>query len=191
LRRSITADQHSLVVTFGSNLRDTLRVIESFHQMIEVPDIKFLILGKLGPTDLARIQKMPVSLVEATGYLEEAEVYRYLCCSDCFLMTFQKLDSERGLRAGASTKSGSLAAAFASGLPVITHKGFLTDSVFKDGENCYFLKNENDDMVQEIINVVNDKQLLQKLREGAELYYMDFISWQVIAERFIRIFERA
>ena len=124
IRRKIAPSGEAVLCTFGK--RDHQPLLELFQEVVSrKPDTVLLIIGKLN----ANLEALPEAVrkkVHSTGFLEADEVYRHLKASDAFIM-FDPI-GEKG-NGGTCNKSGSLAAAFAAGLPIFATKGDMTNKL--------------------------------------------------------------
>jgi len=183
------AGESKIITTFGSNLRNTISLFEQAFLFQDISQYYFLIIGKINKKDEERLQQLQLKRdikINITGFLPEKEVYKALRISDVFVMLFPTID---GTRSGINTKSGSLAAALAAGLPVISQKGYLTDKLFISGENCFLLEGEEvRSYIKQIEILFDDETLLNNIRKGATHLYAKHLSWDVIATQFLNHF---
>lgn len=178
---------HSIIIsTFGSNLRNTLELFENAHLFKDIDKYYFQVIGKINKKDqerLVRIQQKGIVKINVTGFLSEEEVYKALSISDVFIMLFPKID---GTCSGINTKSGSLAAAFACGLPVVSQHGYLTDELFESGKNCFLLQGEDmQSYIKQIEALLGDKDALSKISKQSHQFYLENLTWEVIARQFL------
>lgn len=194
LRKRVSSNDEVIFSTFGSiqpskmhyvflkALKEILKQDNSFR-------FKVLFLGKNSyflEEDLKKkISEMGMrERVSFIGYLDSQDIYKYLIISDVFFMLS---GDERG---GISLKSTALAAAFASGLPIIGAKGPLTDELFKDGENVLLLNDlQIENIASKIIRLVKGVELRNKLSKGALETYNKYLNWEVIGKSYKQILE--
>jgi len=88
------------------------------------------------------------------------------------------------MRGGISTKSGSLAAAYAAGLPIIGTKGDMTDDFFKNLENIFLIEKLEVDEIVNAIKKIIDKELYNRLKYFSKKTYEEKLSWEVISEKY-------
>jgi glycosyltransferase involved in cell wall biosynthesis len=178
-----------ILTTFGSNLRDTLRYIDILSESNLADRVLFLVIGKIKQSDVDKvnaINKKGKLRIILTGYVTDKEVSRYLSIADLFLMFFPMIDK---VRSGINTKSGSLAAAFAHGLPVVSQRGIMTDDVFVHLENCYLLTGENmSEYIMELSNLLENNTLLLKLSKNSRNFYKSHLDWEKVAQSFLNHF---
>jgi len=147
--------------------------------------LKVFIIGKAS-TDknlLHIVNKLNLEkIVHFTGVLSPEEIYKYLAVSDLFI--FLDTDAYGGI----NTKSTSLAAAYAAGLPIIGNKGILTDGFFKDKENIYLINSVDfREVAGSILELFKNQDLYNTLKRGSEESYKNILSWDRISERYTEI----
>ena len=124
-------------------------------------------------------------LLYFTGYLSPDEVYKHLCASDLFI-SLENIDKKG--QGGVSTKSGSIAAAYAAGLPIIGTKGDMTDDFFKNLENIFLIKKlEVDEIVNAIKKIIIDKELYNRLKYFSKKTYEEKLNWKIIGEKYMSL----
>lgn len=84
-----------------------------------------------------------------TGLLDINELSQYFQIADCLCLPENE-------KSGATFKSGSLAAGLQYGLPIITNKGFMTESILIDDVNILFVNNKNE-IKTSIKRIINNK----------------------------------
>jgi glycosyltransferase involved in cell wall biosynthesis len=182
LKRKYAPEGEFLFVSFG--IRDQEAAVRVIADLVkEGLPVKLLLLGKLSG---AAIQKINLQIgdlglenrVIVTGYLHSDQLFEVLSCGDAFIL----LEEKRG---GLTTKSGSLAAAYAAGLPVIGTAGHMTDDFFRNGENA--LLAQEGDYKATLTNarrIVQDEALRMRLKAGTAETYDTRLSWEKIAESY-------
>jgi len=140
IKNRIAPDREFVISIFGQGSKKNEFLIPVIKMLNEEGlKTKLLFIGKFPFHSINTLKKKAEELGVAeflyfTGYLPSEEVYKHLCASDIFI-SLENVD-KRG-RGGISTKSGSLAAAYAAGLPIIGTKGDMTDDFFKNLENIF------------------------------------------------------
>ena len=87
---------------------------------------------------------------------------------------------------GVTLNKSSLAAVAAHGLPIITTKGAVLESVFKDESNVLLCRpKEPEKLAQAIERVLGSPGLRQTLQRGALDLANDWFSWDRAVERTI------
>jgi glycosyltransferase involved in cell wall biosynthesis len=91
----------------------------------------------------------------------------------------------RRTEGGVSAKNGTIIAAMAASLPVISTQGDMTDrEIFQHGGNCWLLPNNSVATWQAaILRLGNDIQLREQLGHAARVSYEHMLSWPVIARQ--------
>ena len=192
LRNELAPENEFVIATFGSTSRRIDLLIQSMKIMINRGSkIKFVILGKL-PNDVTqRLNNVLNELnlhkhVCLKGFLESEDVYRCLSVSDMFVM-IEGIDDYGYV--GVNSKSTALAAGYAAGLPIVGVKGHMTDDFFKHNENVYFINSKDEKTIaEELENIINNFQILKNLKDGSESTYKNYLSWDLIGERYNSLF---
>ena len=155
LRRRIAPNDEPVIAFFGH--RDLTSVLAALKELKE-EGRKFVLLfiGKVSKTALAVKEQDGTWF---TGELPISEIGIYFRVADMMILP-------ESMESGCSFKSGALAAAFQFGLPLLTNKGNLTESVLKNGENILFTDFRSMDVVksgvQEMLYTVNVQRNLRK-----------------------------
>ncbi|MEN0047983.1 MAG: glycosyltransferase family 4 protein [Bacteroidota bacterium] len=174
LRQSITSDGEFLIATFGK--RDHVALLNLFEQLVSIrPNTKLLICGK---TPKIKIKEQLKSNIHSTGYLSREGVFQYLKCSDLFL----QFSMGKG---GVCNKSGSLAAAFAAGLPIVGNKGDMTNQSLVESGAVIFAPKKGRANLDALLEIIDNPVLLEQQAERAELYHERFLDWRTIYEEYI------
>ncbi|MBI2996195.1 MAG: glycosyltransferase family 4 protein [Candidatus Melainabacteria bacterium] len=195
LRKKLSLKSEIVVSTFGTiasyrKYDVLLMAIKKVSEENQSLFIKLIFIGKVDKHQENILEGLINNLnlnssVYFTGYLTPEEVYKYLSISDIFV----SLSTDD--RGGTGIKSSSVAAAFASGLPVIGTKGLLTDDFFIEEENIYFAKSLTiRDVADALVKVIYDKDLRIKISNGAKDTYMKKLTWNNIASEYIKVFKR-
>ncbi len=167
-----------LISTFGDRNHDVLT--ESIANLNETgANIGLLICGKTRTAN--RYKNLP--WVYSTGQLPASEINAWLQSSDLFVMPdFLGPEGE----GGACLKSGSLAAAFAAGLPVIGVQGDMTGQPLIHGQNIWLLSgNKVIDFREAIAFAVKNKSLCSQLRMGGRALYSTYLAWDIISNQYL------
>lgn len=145
-----------------------------------LPFAKLLFIGK-GENIKVYAQKNGLeSQVVVTGILNTEGVYENLQKCNVFAMVHVDI------RGGIGFKSGSLAAGFYAGLPILGVKGAITETdKLIHRENCFLISEPKPENFEKaIVELYTDKILLQKLSENSKKYSDKYMSWRVFAEQF-------
>lgn len=184
----IAANNEFVICSFGIRKHDgILDVLAGLIQ--EGYNVKLVLMGKISELQASEILTKARSLyiedrLLLTGYLTEKEIFINLKCADLFILL--ETVNKKG-HGGASTKSGSLAAAYAAGLPIISTKGHITDDFFIDHKNILFVKQNNFPiLLSSIKSVINNQYLRQELSEGATATYERELNWNKATEKYMK-----
>jgi hypothetical protein len=85
---------------------------------------------------------------------------------------------------GTCSKSGSLAAAFAAGLPIFATKGDMTNQLLLNQSNVIWLEGHrkiNADLIRSHLNHLNRLKFITNTENN--VFYMQFLSWNIIAKK--------
>lgn len=154
---------HLVVVGGVQNLSLTEEEAQSFHERL------LALRDELGLTQA----------VTFTGYIEAEEVSHVLHASQLCVLPFNH---------GASLKSGSLLAALAHGLPVITTRTAATPSDLRDGDNVLLVPPRDPAaLARALKRLASSPKLRESLSKGALALGQRF-SWKEIAGEHARLY---
>lgn len=174
LRQSITPEGEFLIATFGK--RDHVALLNLFEQLVTTrPNCKLLICGK---TPKIKIKEHLKPNIYSTGYLSREGVFQHLKCSDLFL----QFSMGKG---GVCNKSGSLAAAFAAGLPIVGNQGDMTNQSLVESGAVIFAPKKGRANLDALLEIMDNPVLLEEQAERAELYHERFLDWRTIYEEYM------
>jgi len=117
--------------------------------------------------------------ISFTGFCDDYDVSNYMLSSDLIIFPFKK---------GLTSKRTSFLSALSHEKPIIsTFSDFLPDGIV-DGENCIIVRPEDpDELSREIIRVVSDEELKNKLSENARKLFLKRYSWESLYEEMEKI----
>jgi glycosyltransferase involved in cell wall biosynthesis len=126
--------------------------------------------------------------VHYTGYLPAEAVCMHLQCSDLFVLPdFVGLNGE----GGTCTKSGSLAAAYAAGLPVVGMRGDMNNHLLRPGQNIALCANDQPETVARIISdLLRDAGQRQNLATGGKRLFSEHLSWPRLTEAYLSFLQK-
>lgn len=168
------------VVSFSNRCNKTM--FEAFACCINSGlDIRLSVIGKTTVNE-TQIQNKLIAFYGLESYIDRYEnsnkesLINVLNTADLYIQ-MEPVDAKG--RGGVGSKSGSLAAAFVAGLPILATKGDMTDiSLYKEQENIVFADYNNVASITEwIIKLYNNVDLCKKLRVNAKKTYDDLFSW--------------
>ncbi len=182
LRERLLPGCSFIISTFGRrDLGALLNAVAQWGQT-DTGKIGLLACGALPPDK--PLPEMP--WVHYTGYLPAEKIGAYLQCSDLFALP--DFVSERG-EGGTCTKSGSLAAAYASGLPVIGVKGDMTNPLLQHGENIWLIAGPNpDSWSKAILELLHNRPKMESLRQAGIRLMEEHLNWDRIAGQYATVF---
>lgn len=195
VKEQVAPNGEIIVSTFGSGAswRRNDVLLKAVNKLIKEQGIllKIIFLGNIGNSyqkntieSLAKRSNIERNIF-ITGYLQSNEIYKYLAVSDFFAL----LDNDA--YGGVSTKSGSLAAAYAARIPIIANKGTLTDNFFKHGENIFLIESlDITDVSQGITELLRNKPVFSTIQKNALNTYKNFLSWDKIAGQYKEILNK-
>lgn len=169
-----------VLCTFGD--RDLRSLLVAVQQLLpDFPDLRLIICGK-NRTQADR-QQFPFAI--PTGYLMPAEIRACLKAGDLFILPDPVSPGGYG---GSSNKSGSLAAAFAAGLPILGTRGNLNNALLKHGKNIFLVDRPNAGMLKTAIKTLLEQPELRKaLGMAGRTLYSNHLAWQVLADRYLHV----
>ncbi|MCS6928369.1 MAG: glycosyltransferase family 4 protein [Saprospiraceae bacterium] len=177
LRRHYFPGKTFIVSTFGR--RDVRALAAAVRQM---PEAGLLVVG---PSPWAKAPPY----AHATGYLPASDVCRWLRCGDVFALPDPKAPDGTG---GTSLKSGSLAAAFAAGLPVVGVEGDMIAPPLAHGENIWLVQqNTPRHWAEALLHLRQQPDLRQTLARGGHELYRQHLDWDVLATKLQHLLEAA
>lgn len=178
---------HSPVILHGGRLSFEKRidfVIRAMPLILKsIPDAKLLIVGR-GPA-----RKSLEALVEKLG-LEESVVFAGYVSDENFPKAFAAADV-LALNSPVETQSLIVLEAFATGVPVVgADAGAIPDAVAPGVNGFLFNTDDVKAMAGYLIQVLNDKNLREKLKEGA-LKTASEHSLEKSAEKLLSVYRNA
>jgi len=113
-----------------------------------------------------------------TGYLDPAEMARWLSCVDLILVPFVD---------GVSARRTSVITAMEHGVPVVTTRGRLTERELFDGGPLVLADvDDRDGFVEACLELAADEGGRAELREAGRRFYQIHFSWTTIAQQLLR-----
>jgi glycosyltransferase involved in cell wall biosynthesis len=145
---------------------------------------RMVLLGNLDQRQQERIdaclhRDQLQALVTVTGALPEAELSRHLQAAQIFMHP-QKV--ERGRQGGASGKNGTIIAAMAHSLPIITTQGDMTETkYFKDKENLVFVPFGESQAYFDALVLLNNETKRKSMGGASKATFNQHFAWPLIA----------
>lgn len=116
------------------------------------------------------------------GFMEPEKIGELFSQSHLFIDNNYVDNNKRG---GTTLKSGSVAAAFRYGLPILGYNGDMTDAILIHKKNIWFCNGSTPaEISQEIQILMNKPDLLFDLYLGSNELYNTYLSWSAIAKTF-------
>ena len=169
LKKEIAHDDETIITLFGN--RDFSIVVEAIEKIIDCGrKIKIIALGKANSS----IPKK--DFVFFTGPKPIEELSAYLKLTDILVLP-------EDVRSGCSLKSGSLAASLQFGIPTITTKGFMTDSVLD--ELFVFAKENTSQEYEHIISEMIDNSAELDIMRKRNLDFAKSLTWNATYVRYM------
>ncbi|MBW2019667.1 MAG: glycosyltransferase family 4 protein [Deltaproteobacteria bacterium] len=158
------------------------------HVLQRCPDIKVLLVGS-GPQKeyLVKLSK-DLGLGNSVFFLDKVppeETLKFYSLASLFVLP--SIVNERGETEGLGIV---LLEAMASGVPVIgSNVGGIPD-IIKDGETGLLARQkDHNDLAKKMIRLLTDEELRNKLIENGFESIKEGFSWEVISDRFIKIYQ--
>ncbi|MBI2932430.1 MAG: glycosyltransferase family 4 protein [Planctomycetes bacterium] len=196
LRARLAPGGEILLATFGlhARRRHLDRLIEALHGLRAAGHAaKLLILGAQGdPRSPAhdrivrKIEELRMGdAVVMTGYLEAPDLFRHLAIADLFV----HLDFDP--HGGISTKSGTVIAACAAGLPIVANLSRVTDAPFRRGTDFWPVdRNDATHIAAEIARLAQDPALRRRLADAGHALFQRSFQWDRIARDYLHVCSR-
>ncbi len=174
LRQSIALEDELIVAFFGlRNIKSSIQAIEKLR--CGGAKLKILLIGKL-PSNLPA--DLPSDTFK-TGILDIDMIDSYFRLSDILILP-------EDTPYGCSFKSGSLAAALSSGLPIITSKGIMTDDVMVDRESVCFVDFTQEQSIINALEYLRERENRVMVGENARRLMVNR-SWEATYREYINI----
>ncbi|MBL7776539.1 MAG: glycosyltransferase family 4 protein, partial [Saprospiraceae bacterium] len=127
--------------------------------------------------------------VRATGFLPAQEISHCLQLSDVFVLPDFVGPSGEG---GSCNKSGSLAAAFEAGLPVVGTRGDMNNALLRHGENIWLAENDSPDALEEAIELLlSQADIRRRLGLNGKQLFQQELDWSVLAGKLLHHLKHA
>lgn len=183
LRFRLAPNGERIICTFGSRNHEPL--INIFRELlVQDSELVLLIIGNLNG-HLNMVPDKIRSKIIITGFLESRKVYKHLKCANLFFNLTNLVH-----KSGASNKSGSLAAAFAAGLPIVGFMGHLTNKLLlKHSNMVYVSSNVTKESLLKISQILNSKAIQKELSQHSLTFYKEFLSWKKIKLEYQRVLD--
>ena len=181
IREEIAPGTDQLIVVFGK--RDIRFFLTVFWQLqSEFPRLGLLLIGDHFREQLS--DPLP-SGIFVHSYVPAQNLCSLLSLADIGFLPDPVNEKGQG---GTSNKSGSLAALFAAGLPVIGVKGDMNNQLLVHGENIWLIDMSTATSIFEGFKLVLESRLgREKISEKTRAFYAQYLDWKILAKRLDQI----
>lgn len=184
-RFSKPQDEVPTLAYFGSNPRGLFDVPVILDRLMKKGiECKFVFIGKFSKESMDTIYTMAkkygvTDAIEFTGFLTAAQAMERLRKASIYLGLMEDT--------GITLKSGSVAAAYCAGLPVIGTEGDMTDTYFfKHDQNCILVKNDPEQIAGAIQRLSQDANQMTRLAKAARDSFDQWLSWPALYRQYNR-----
>jgi glycosyltransferase involved in cell wall biosynthesis len=176
IRTIVSPSGGPIVSTFG--LRNHVPLLNVFQELNKKrPEVTLLICGNLR----ADIENYAPSLkdhIYITGHQKSEQVFKYLKTSDVFIILDYVSPEGEG---GTCNKSGSLAAAFSTGLPIIGTQGDMTNGELINEQALSFVPyNDPFRGSESLLAILNSSEIRNQFKKKSIDFYKSHLQWNTI-----------
>lgn len=188
LKKKLNPDEIPLIMYYTSplTLRGTDTLVKAFAKVRRKIKCKLIILSRREHEELSKDEQIleKIALEEGINdsvellsiYLEPDEIKEYVSAADIICLPFKIVISEIPL---------SILEAMALGKPVIsTNIGCITELL---NPELLVRPNKTSDLSENILKLINDKKLADKLGSESRLYMEDYPLWDDVKVSFFKI----
>lgn len=181
IREEIAPGADQLIVVFGK--RDIRFFLPVFRQLqSEFPRLGLLLIGGHFRKQLS--DPLP-SGIFVHSYVPAQNLCSLLSLADIGFLPDPVNEKGQG---GTSNKSGSLAALFAAGLPVIGVKGDMNNRLLEHGTNIWLVDTRVATSIFERFKaVLESRSIREKFSKKGKAFYKQYLDWEVLANRLDQI----
>lgn len=185
-------NEQFVIGTFGQGVRGQNILLEAIRELsMDRKDFHLHLIGGIRKEIKEEIQEKTTSWglkdkISFSGYLPEQAINQHLGILDIYLML--EPSHSKSTWTGTSTRSGTLAAAFAAGLPVIGVKGELTSNEL-EGNMEFISRLEVDAVKKAILQLMETHETRKLLSKNAFAFFKDNLSINKNLEKYITWFE--
>lgn len=157
LKKTVAPQGEFIIAFFGK--RDINNQVKAIKELIN-EGYKIIALSLGNTYFLQQDYKIPTY---KTGLLDIKDISQYFQIADCFCLPENE-------KSGCSFKSGSLAAGLQHALPILTNKGYMTESTLMNHNNIIFTNNQNiNDIKTSIKQLIQNKDFRLSISKQAAL----------------------
>ncbi len=187
-REAITTGRQFILGAFGMNLRGQEAILDALSQMKgQHEGVQLLVIGGVSKKAQSAINQRAKELglndrIRFTGFLPIEALAEQLDKVNLYLMLEPSHSADTWT--GTSTRSGTLAAAMARGLPVLGVRGELSDPSL---EEVFFWLDElnGHGLVRIFERCLNDRNLLTEKGKSSKKYFERYLTWPHIANQYM------
>ena len=171
-----------VISTFGKRpLGALLEAVRQLHT--EGMAVGLLVCGQTMAAPLAE----HAPWARYTGYQNAETIAQYLRHSDLFVLPDSVNAAGEG---GTCTKSGSLAAAYAAGVPVLGLRGDMTNALLVHGQNIWLLGQPGPQHLADALRgLLSHPEQRERLRAGGWALHTQHLAWASIAQQYLNLIQ--
>jgi glycosyltransferase involved in cell wall biosynthesis len=140
-------------------------------------DVHFILIGATAEEASAILPGLSKDRrVHFIGYIEPAEVSRWLQAADIFLAPFTD---------GISSRRTSALAAMEHGLPVVTTRGALFDTHIFEKSPLMITDYNSTQFIQATISLIEDRERRIELGKATRAFFEQYFTWSAIVRRLV------
>lgn len=161
------------------------RIYERLERMGE--DVLLIIAGKVRTLAQIEYGNMLFNKINLSSHRDKIRVIRgqisqqsfdtVICAADVVVLPYKRV-----------SQSGILAHCLAFGKPVVISNVFRND--FLKETEVALISNSKEDYVENIVRLLTDKDLYERLSKNAKEYVKKKVSWDIIAEKHIDLYRK-
>lgn len=177
LKRKVAPQGEFIIVFFGT--RDIDNQVEAIRELVN-EGYKIIALSLGNTFFLKKDYKIPTY---KTGLLNINDISKYFQIADCLCLPENQ-------ESGCSFKSGSLAAGLQHALPILTNKGYMTESILINHNNIIFTNNQNINNIKTSIKqLIQDKDFRLSISKHAALLG-ETLTWEKTYMDYMNMFKK-
>lgn len=177
LKKTVAPQGEFIIVFFGT--RDIDNQVEAIRELVN-EGYKIIALSLGNTFFLKKDYKIPTY---KTGLLNINDISKYFQIADCLCLPENQ-------ESGCSFKSGSLAAGLQHALPILTNKGYMTESILINHNNIIFTNNQNINNIKTSIKqLIQDKDFRLSISKHAALLG-ETLTWEKTYMDYMNIFKK-
>lgn len=177
LKKTVAPQGEFIIVFFGK--RDIDNQVEAIRELVN-EGYKIIALSLGNTSFLKKDYKIPTY---KTGLLNINDISKYFQIANCLCLPENQ-------ESGCSFKSGSLAAGLQHALPILTNKGYMTESALINHNNIIFTNNQNINNIKTSIKqLIQDKDFRLSISKHAALLG-ETLTWEKTYMDYMNMFKK-